>query len=513
MKVYTLILILVLTISLTSFPQTLNQQIKVTVTTDKSTYTPGELVTITVIVTKDNKPYAGCLIGFEIRNPKGEKFPLPLTRTDSSGKTYQRFKLKSNALTGKWIVIVAISGTSIKGNCTFTVTRKETPPSYKKPSSITLELSSDTITYGECVLVRGEIIIKEKLTAEVRIESSIDNITWSLIAAVTTTDNKYNFSWYPPRAGVYFLRALWTGTDEYNGAISSVVKLIVLKVNVTLKLTLPETELVLGEKLVISGKLEPTLPGIPILIEYKLGEKPWISIATVTTNNSGCFSLKWTPPLGVILIKISWSGDENYNGFVEVVRIVVGEAKATLTLTLCDPRGRPLANALVEFYCKGTTLIRRERTDINGVVSLTLPVGNYVVKVLWKGSVYEIKIQLVKAGIALKKTLKAYDLTVKVVSKVFGIPIPAVVTVTRANFTAKTVTDHNGVCVFRQLPLGRYNVKVKAFGITRTEDLVIEGDRTIVITVHYSLEYLLIAVIIVAVIALIALLRKYLSKS
>lgn len=608
MKRYVLTLIIALTISLALLSWTSAQQIQVSVSTDKSTYAPGELVTITAVVTRDGQPCAGYIVGFEVRDPKGGHFPLPPVQTDSNGRASKSFRLKSDAPEGTWTVVAAVSGTNAKDTCTFTVTRPGAAPTPgKKSSSITLSLSSDTVTYGECVIISGEIVTEEGITAEVRVEYSLDNVTWSLVSTATAVNGVYNFSWCPPGAGIYFLRASWPGTDEYYGATSTIVRLTVLKASVELRLSVSKREVVLGEEITISGELEPALSGIPVLIEYSVDEGPWTTITTINTDAEGRFSLRWTPPLGELFIRASWPGNENYEGFSEVVHVIVRRTRNTLTLTggvmvecsfivnmtgefyrdtwtleltfqgppeysdivtvriptdileesgigiedvvilvdgkavdfiyrleddtylvsfsltfsekkvrlilsrgdvsimLCDDRERPIVDALVEFYYEGKTLIAKGTTNTSGLLSLRLPVGNYTIRISWRGVTREVKAQVMKEGVSVEETFKTYDLTVKVTSKILKMPIPAVVTVSGVGFTAEAATDANGVCTFKQLPPGTYNVGVRAFGTVVRESVVLEKDETIVITVYYSLEYTLIAMIVIAVVLAVLL--------
>ena len=331
MKRIIVLMIIISLVSLVTVNLSRAQGIRISVSTDKKTYAPGETVTITVVVTKDGQSYANCPIGFKIKDPRGGEFTLPPQYTDANGKAVRKYKLHENVPRGTWTVTAYISGTEYHASCTFTVSAGP-PPEAKKSSSITLDLSTDVITYGEYVTINGSIIVDEIITAVVTIEYSLNNVTWTLIGTVKTVDNFYNYSWYPPKAGVYFLRARWPGSDRYYGATSKIVKLTVLKANVNITLTISKRVLRAGEELVLEGKLKPALPDISILIEYRVNEGPWIVVTTIKTDSKGYFTITWAPPTGNVTIRVSWPGNENYNGFSKTIKIVVGKAKVSLSL-------------------------------------------------------------------------------------------------------------------------------------------------------------------------------------
>lgn len=610
MKGYVLILTMILMTYLASLPLASVQQVQVSVSTDKSTYAPGELVTVTAIVKRNGEPYVGCWVGFEVQDPKGGRFPLPPVQTDSNGRASKSFRLRSDAPEGTWRVIAAVSGTNARDSCTFTVAKPGGAPGPtpgKKTSSITLELSSDTITYGECVIISGQIVAEESITADVNVEYSYDNVTWNIISTTTATNSSYSFSWCPPSAGTYFLRASWGGTDEYYGATSTIARLTVLKASVELSLSVSPSEVTLGEEVTISGELNPALAGVPVLIEYSVNGEMWTTLTTVNTNSEGHFSLRWIPPLGEIFIKASWSGNENYEGFSETISLIVRRARSSSTLTggivveysaqvnvtgefhsdtwtlelnvqgpsgysdvitvrvpadlleeggisiedivilvdgnavdfiyrleddtyvisftvpfserrvrlilsrgevnvfIRDDRNRPIFNALIEFYYEGKGLIYRGVTNESGLLGLKLPVGNYTAKILWRGVSRDVKVQVIREGASIEEVFKTYDLTVKVTSKILKVPIPAVVIVSRAGFKVKEVTDASGVCTFKQLPPGTYDVEIRVAGVIIHKNIALKEDKSVIIAVDYLLEYALVIAVTVAVLLAISL--------
>ena len=100
--------------------------------------------------------------------------------------------------------------------------------SYDSPtsSSISLVLSSMYIVHGGEVLISGSISPPRSygnITVYVRSGSS-----WSTLKAlVTDADGMYSYVWKPGSAGVYHIRASWSGDSEYAGTDSNICTLIV----------------------------------------------------------------------------------------------------------------------------------------------------------------------------------------------------------------------------------------------------------------------------------------------
>jgi len=608
MRQVVVVALMALVIGLASVKIGQSNNITIDITTNKSTYTPGEDVIVTVIVKKDGEPYANCLVGFEVKDPRGGGFPLPPEYTDASGKVVKSFKLSPSVPLGEWTIIATISGIeySYRGSCTFVVTKPQPPPTkVKKSSSIQVDLSSYEIVYGECVVISGSIIVNEIISTNVRIEYSLDNLTWTPIATTRVVNNSYNYSWCPPKVGTYFLRVRWFGSDEYYGATSRVVKLTVLKANVSVLLTVSKRELRVGEELTLECSLMPPLPDIPVIIEYSVNNGPWIMLSTVKTNSEGRFSITWAPPLGNVVIKVSWSGNENYNGFVKVISVSVKKLRRTLTLakdvnfeyssklsvrgefnrelglieltvgvpvgysdvvvlrvpkkvlreydveigevvvlvddeivsfayklendtyvlmfgvesgerrvrvlltrksltvTFSDQLDRPIIGALVELYYNHKTLLARGFTNDSGILSLKLPVGNYTVRISWRGVVREEKVKVEKTGIRIDEKLGVFDLTVKVFTSMFKAPIPAVVVLEGAEFSIEATTNATGTCVFTQLPPGDYKVKVMSLGAVMSKSISLDKNVVITFSIYYVGELVLIVGVIVLLVAIV----------
>ncbi|UCE44103.1 MAG: hypothetical protein JSV57_01000 [Candidatus Bathyarchaeota archaeon] len=100
--------------------------------------------------------------------------------------------------------------------------------SYDSPtsSSISLILSSMYVVRGSRVLISGSLSpprSHRNITVYVRSDSS-----WRLLKVFVTDENgMYSSAWEPSSAGVYQIRASWSGDSEYASAESNVCTLVV----------------------------------------------------------------------------------------------------------------------------------------------------------------------------------------------------------------------------------------------------------------------------------------------
>jgi hypothetical protein len=84
--------------------------INVTVQTDKSTYTLGELVSIAGNVTSDGSPVAGVYVGIEVDKPDGSPIFVDQVQTDSNGSFLTNFTLPTDAPVGRYNVTATYGG-------------------------------------------------------------------------------------------------------------------------------------------------------------------------------------------------------------------------------------------------------------------------------------------------------------------------------------------------------------------------------------------------------------------
>lgn len=95
-------------------------------------------------------------------------------------------------------------------------------------STIALAASSTFAIQGTAVTFSGQLSPAMQ-NEEVTIYVKINNAAWTPIETATTDANgKFTFSWTAEEAGIYYVRASWSGDDEYAVADSSVQTVTVM---------------------------------------------------------------------------------------------------------------------------------------------------------------------------------------------------------------------------------------------------------------------------------------------
>lgn len=102
-------------------PASLAATVSIEVSTDKPSYTLGDLVTITVSVTEDGTAKAGVYVNVEVRDPAGTLRYADVVQTGADGSFSRSFKLAETLPTGTYTVKAFYGGAS--ESTTFTVAK------------------------------------------------------------------------------------------------------------------------------------------------------------------------------------------------------------------------------------------------------------------------------------------------------------------------------------------------------------------------------------------------------
>jgi len=183
----------------------------------------------------------------------------------------------------------------------------------KHGSSITCSLSSTTITYEQSATVSSQLSPSFS-DGTTTLQYSIDGVSWNDIDSGTPSGGYYSCSWTPPNAGGYYLRAVWSGNDNYYGSTSSVQGLTVERATTSLATTLSASSIFYGDSVTITATLSPPLNGKIVTIQFSLDGSSWYYLNSGTTNSAGEYSFEWSPGLGEYYLRSSWTGDQNYQG-------------------------------------------------------------------------------------------------------------------------------------------------------------------------------------------------------
>jgi len=89
-------------------------------------------------------------------------------------------------------------------------------------SSITLSVSSSLLIEGSSVVLSG-VVSPASADGVVTIYAKRDNSSWTVLGSVSCgSSGGYSYEWKPASAGVYSIRASWSGDTDHAGADSNV---------------------------------------------------------------------------------------------------------------------------------------------------------------------------------------------------------------------------------------------------------------------------------------------------
>ena len=194
-------------------------------------------------------------------------------------------------------------------------------------TSISCSVSPSLLTIGGSVTVSGAISPTVAGVTVTLTYTKPDGSTFTH-SVTTSPSGTYSDTYTPDKIGTYSVQASWAGNNDYKGATSDKVSFTVTKKPSSISISLSSNNIIVGEKVDISGSISPPISGASITISYRSIGGSWSSIATVSTDSSGRYFYSWTntPPPGNYEVMASWPGNEEYDG-----------ASATAPLTVIKP--------------------------------------------------------------------------------------------------------------------------------------------------------------------------------
>jgi len=280
-----------------------------------------------------------------------------------------------------------------------------------------------------------------------------------------------------------------------------VVEEVPIKMEVVTNSTLKKIEL---KKNTIIAEVEgaPGTKGyLTISIQKDMLERAGLSIDDIRVIVKGKevpFEYKETPTSYIITV--------TYKHSVVKIEVKLG---FKLMLKSIDHENAVLAGALVELY-RGGELVNSTYTDVEGRAEfLMLPKDSYDVRVLWRGA--EVFRESIRVAEDINVTARTKVYTLKVlVTGMLGIPASGikVKAILPDGTPIEEVTKADGTAVFRQVPIGTY--EVTSIGLTTDKKTVnITGPITVKLKVFSTMDLAVIgAIIAVAVICIILVVRK-----
>ena len=185
------------------------------------------------------------------------------------------------------------------------------------PSTITCEISSSEIAFGESITVSGNVS-PPRTGAEVTLTYTISN--GSSLTRATTMDESglYNDTFTPDIVGAWEVKASWMGDEQYAGAESPPKSFTVGKTKITCDVP---TAVFLEDSVEVNGSIEPPISGIDISLEYRLvfngsiwKDEGFVNVTRkAVTSVDGSFADIFTPSdLGRWKMNASWAGDAEH---------------------------------------------------------------------------------------------------------------------------------------------------------------------------------------------------------
>lgn len=94
-------------------------------------------------------------------------------------------------------------------------------------SSISLTLSSTYVIQGSTITISGQLSPSMQ-NKTVIMYIKVNNLPWTILDTVTTdSDGQFTYIWNLDAAGIYDIRASWSGDNDYAGADSSIQNVLV----------------------------------------------------------------------------------------------------------------------------------------------------------------------------------------------------------------------------------------------------------------------------------------------
>ena len=206
-------------------------------------------------------------------------------------------------------------------------------------STISMDLSSDSIDLGSSVTISGNITA-EDLTARpnvtVTIQSRPSSGNWTTLDTVETEPSgNYTYPWEPGSAGIYEVMASWEGDNATIGAESDVQTLKVME-NSTISIAISSTSITFGSGVTVSGSINPLRPNIRVYIQYRLtGEELWPTAGETLTEQDSSYAFTWTPDeAGTYEVRTTWLGDETTYGATSNVLTLAAKWTSTISIAL-----------------------------------------------------------------------------------------------------------------------------------------------------------------------------------
>ncbi|MGC8935034.1 MAG: MG2 domain-containing protein [Thermoproteota archaeon] len=284
--------------------------------TDKSSYTPGSVVVISGTVTPP-----GTAVGIQVKSPSGSTVWIDSVTSSSTGSFSSSFTLPSSAELGVYTVYASAEGSSKTTTFTVSTGPPPPPPPTLKKSSITIYASSTNVTVNENITIFGSL--NPALTNE-KITISITSPSGSYTVKVTTKGGNYSYTFNLTLPGTWYFKASWSGNSEYYPCQSQVISVLAVTKS-KLSLAIAPKLAGVNDTVIIYLTSAPPLSNKKVDLLYSYNLSGWQLLTSAKTNQNGSATfIVFLSNVGNYSFIVQWKGDEfSYPSSSNVVSLTV----------------------------------------------------------------------------------------------------------------------------------------------------------------------------------------------
>ena len=234
------------------------------------------------------------------------------------------------------------------------------PAAAAAPESITLDESARSLTYGDELVISGEVSPGREGDG-VRLKYKPSGGSYDVVDETTTDrDGDYRFKLVPEHSG-----KLKAAATSHSGEETATSEPASIEVDARLKARAREHWL-RGDPVTVHGRLRPGLGGREVVIQRRR-RGDWKSVSSARTGGDGSYSADWSAGIGSYRLRARFRGDD-----------LNGRAGAELDDRVNVYRSRTASWYGPGLYGNTTACGQRLKPSTVGVAHKTLPCGTKV---------------------------------------------------------------------------------------------------------------------------------------
>jgi hypothetical protein len=280
------------------------------------------------------------------------------------------------------------------------------PPSIQ--SNITINVFPQETQIGSIVIINGTITPEAPDNQRVTIYYRIKGTTDPKELGVTYIyNNSYTLEWNASIGGELELQAAWEGYGDIIPSSSDWVPITIHKLESSITLEITPITIKIGEKITISGGLQPPINTTVALYYKNITQESWIFLRNVKVIN-GVYNYNWTiKQAGTFQLKAKWTGNLAYNPSESTVQMItINKLESNITIQVIPQKVTIGQNITISGqltpHKNGTLIIIRYRkttetswrilaevtTNAEGIFNYTWKTdeaGKFILEASWAG--------------------------------------------------------------------------------------------------------------------------------